>query len=119
MCEERAVYVRQGAPSIEAACGLWVNCASRRRALCLRELDPERLRYEGSKRGPGGEAARCFWLLQLLDCLAALVLPRVHHYRHFGVPAQTAAHGKFPRRPQTAGAGRSATAQSVRELLDR
>jgi len=102
--------VRQGTPSIEAACGLWVNFASRRRALCcLRELDPERLRYEGSKPGPSGDSPLLLTLLQLLDWLAALVLPRVHHYRHFDVPARTAARGKLPRRPQTAAAGRSAT----------
>ena len=45
--------------------------------------------------------------LALLDRLAAPVLPpRVHRYRHSGVHARTAAHGKFPGRLQTAGVGR-------------
>jgi hypothetical protein len=55
-------------------------------ALRLRELDPERLRYEGSKPGPGGGGPLLLTSLALLDRLAALVPPRVHRYRHFGVP---------------------------------
>jgi hypothetical protein len=40
----------------------------------------------------------------LLDRLADLVSPpRVHRHRHFGVHPQVAAHGKFLRRPRSAG----------------
>jgi hypothetical protein len=45
--------------------------------------------------------------LQLVDRLAAPVPPpRIHRHRYFGVLARTSAHGKFPRRPRTAGVGR-------------
>ena len=39
----------------------------------LRELDPERLLYEGTKLAPGGNGPRLLTPLDLLDRLAALV----------------------------------------------
>lgn len=57
----------------------------------LRELDPERLLYEGTKPGPGGNGPLLLTPLQLLDRLAALVPPpRVHRHRYFGVLAPNA-----------------------------
>ena len=54
----------------------------------LRELDPERLLYEGTKRGPGGGGPLLLTPLELLDRLAALVPPpRIHRHRYFGVLA--------------------------------
>ena len=54
----------------------------------LRELDPERLVYDPSKRGPGGTGPQILMPLQLLDRLAALVPPpRIHRHRYFGVLA--------------------------------
>ena len=54
----------------------------------LRELDPERLLYEGTKPGPGGNAPLLLTPLELLDRLAALVPPpRIHRHRYFGVLA--------------------------------
>jgi hypothetical protein len=54
----------------------------------LRELDPERLLYEGAKLGPGGNGPLLLTPLELLDRLAALVPPpRIHHRRYFGVLA--------------------------------
>jgi len=54
----------------------------------LRELDPERLVYESTKPGPGGNGQRLLTPLELLDRLAALVPPpRVHRHRYFGVLA--------------------------------
>jgi hypothetical protein len=51
----------------------------------LRELDPERLLYESSNPGPGGNSRLPLMPLQLLDRLAALVPPRrVHRHRYFG-----------------------------------
>ena len=45
--------------------------------------------------------------LGLLDRLAALVPPpRIHRQRYFAVLARTAAHGKLPRQPRTAGPSR-------------
>ena len=41
----------------------------------LRELNPERLRYEGTKPGPGGSASLLLTPLELLDRLAALDQP--------------------------------------------
>jgi hypothetical protein len=58
----------------------------------LRELDPERLLYEGTKPGPGGGGPLLLTPLELIDRLAALVPPpRIHRPRHFGVLARTAA----------------------------
>ena len=52
----------------------------------LRELDPERLLYEGTKPGPGGNGPLLLTPLELLDRLAALVPPpRIHRHRYFGV----------------------------------
>jgi len=66
----------------------------------LRELDPERLVYDPPKAGPGGSGPQCLTPLELLDRLAALVPPpRLHRPRYFGVPARTAGHRKFLRRP--------------------
>ena len=60
----------------------------------LRELDPERLLYESTKPGPGGNGSLLLTPLELLDRLAALVPPpRIHRHRYFGVLARTAAHG--------------------------
>ena len=54
----------------------------------LRELDPERLLYEGTKPGPGGNGPLLLTPLELLDRLAALVPPpRIHRHRYFGVLA--------------------------------
>jgi hypothetical protein len=76
----------------------------------LRELDGEHLRYESSKPGAGGTGPLLLTPLELIERIAALVPPpRIHRHHYFGVLARTAAHGKFPRRPRTAGVGRSAT----------
>jgi hypothetical protein len=54
----------------------------------LRELDPERLLYEGAKLGPGGNGPLLLTPLELLDRLAARVPPpRIHRRRYFGVLA--------------------------------
>jgi len=54
----------------------------------LRQLDPERLLYEGTKPGPGGGGPLRLTPLQLLDRLAVLVPPpRIHRHRYFGVRA--------------------------------
>ena len=54
----------------------------------LRELDPERLLYESTKPGPGGNGSLLLTPLELLDRLAALVPPpRIHRHRYFGVLA--------------------------------
>jgi hypothetical protein len=54
----------------------------------LRELDPERLLYEGAKLGRGGNGTLLLTPLELLDCLAARVPPpRIHRRRYFGVLA--------------------------------
>ena len=54
----------------------------------LRELDPERLLYESTKPGPGGNGTLLLTPLELLDRLAALVPPpRIHRHRYFGVLA--------------------------------
>jgi hypothetical protein len=55
----------------------------------LRELDPERLLYESTKPGPGGNGRLLLLTpLELLDRLAALVPPqRIHRHRYFGVLA--------------------------------
>jgi hypothetical protein len=77
----------------------------------LRELDPERLLYESTKPGPGGNGSLLLTPLELLDRLAALVPPpRIHRHRCIGMLVRTAAHRKIPRRPPTAGAGRTETA---------
>ena len=53
-----------------------------------RELDPERLRHERAKLGPGGNPPLFLTSLKLLDCLVARVpSPRVHRRCHFGVLA--------------------------------
>ena len=73
----------------------------------LRELDGEHLLYASTQPGSGGIGPLVLTPLDLLDRLAALVPPpRIHHHRYFGVLARTAAHGKFPWRPRTAGVGR-------------
>jgi hypothetical protein len=54
----------------------------------LRELDPERLLYEGAKLGAGGSGTVLLTPLELLDRLATLVPPpRIHRRRYFGVLA--------------------------------
>ena len=54
----------------------------------LRELDPERLLYEGAKSGPGGGGPLLLTPLELIDRLAALLPPpRIHRHRYFGVLA--------------------------------
>jgi len=54
----------------------------------LRELDPERLRYEAAKPGSGGNGPLLLTPLELLDRLAALVPPpRIHRHRYYGVLA--------------------------------
>jgi hypothetical protein len=54
----------------------------------LRELDPERLRYELTKPGPGGSSSLLLTPVELIDRLAALVPPpRIHRHRYFGVLA--------------------------------
>ena len=54
----------------------------------LRQLDPERLLYEGTKPDPRGNGPLLLTPLELLDRLAALVPPpRVHRHRYFGVLA--------------------------------
>jgi hypothetical protein len=45
----------------------------------LRELEPERLLYEGAKPGPGFNASLLLTPPELLDRLAALVPPRRMH----------------------------------------
>jgi hypothetical protein len=66
----------------------------------LRELGPERLRYELTKPGPGGGGSLPLTPLELIDRIAALAPPpRPHPHRYLGVPARTAGHWKFPRRP--------------------
>ena len=55
---------------------------------------------------PGGICPRVLTPLELLYRLAALVPPRIHRHRYFGLLSRTAAHGKFPRRPRTVGVGR-------------
>ena len=58
--------------------------------------------------------------LELLDRIVALVPPPcVYRHRYSGVLTRTAAYRKFPWRPRTAGAGRSATFKSERERFDR
>ena len=54
----------------------------------LRELDPERLLYEGAKLGPCGNGPLLLTPPELLDRLAApLPPPRIHRRRYFGVLA--------------------------------
>ena len=73
----------------------------------LRELNPERLRYEVTKPGPGGGGSLLLTPVELIDRIAALVPPpRIHRHRYFRVLARTAAYRKFPLRPRTAAAGR-------------
>jgi hypothetical protein len=73
----------------------------------LSELEPERFIYDNPKADPGARAALILSPLELLDRIAALVPPpRIHRHRYFGVLARTAAYGKFPLRPRTAGGGR-------------
>jgi hypothetical protein len=79
----------------------------------LHELDPERLLYEGTKPGPGGNGPLLLTPLELLDRLAARVPPpRIHRHRYFGALVRMAAHWKFPGRQETAEGGRSATVES-------
>jgi hypothetical protein len=73
----------------------------------LRERDPERLLYEGSKRSPGASHPLILTPLELLDRLAALVPPpRVHRHRYFGVLARTAASGQIGLRGRRSATGR-------------
>jgi len=66
----------------------------------LRELDPQRLLFEGTKPGPGGNASLLLTPLELLDRIAALVPPpRIRRHRYLGVLARTAACRKLPLRP--------------------
>ena len=54
------------------------------RSQCV-ELVPERLLYEGTKPGQGGNGSLLLTPLELLDRLAALVPPpRIHRHRFFG-----------------------------------
>jgi len=54
----------------------------------LRELGPERLRYELTKPGPGGAGSLLLTPVALIDRIAALVPPpRLHRHRYFGVLA--------------------------------
>ena len=54
----------------------------------LLELAPERVLYDGTKPGRGGNGPLLLTPLELLDRLAALVPPpRVHRHRYFGVLA--------------------------------
>ena len=79
----------------------------RNSAVRLRALDSERLHYEATEPGPGGNGPLLLTPMELLDRLAALVPPpHIHRHRYFGVLARTAAHWNFPRRPRTAGPGR-------------
>jgi hypothetical protein len=58
----------------------------------LRELDPERLLYQSTKPGPGGNGPLLLTRLELLDRLATLVPPpRVQRHRYFGVLAPNSA----------------------------
>jgi len=64
----------------------------------LRELGPERLRYELTKPGPGGSSSLRLTPVQLIDRIAALVPPpSVHRQRYFGVLTRTAASRKSGR----------------------
>ena len=73
----------------------------------LRELNPERLRYEVTKPGPGGGGSLLLTHVELIDRIAALVPPpRFHRLRYFGVLARTAAQGKFCWRPRMRASGR-------------
>jgi hypothetical protein len=57
----------------------------------LRELGPERLRYEVTKPGPGGAGSLLLTPVELIDRIAALVPPpRFHRHRYFGVLALNA-----------------------------
>jgi hypothetical protein len=57
----------------------------------LRELGPERLRYELTKPGPGGAGSLLLTPVELIDRIAALVPPpRIHRHRTFGVLAPNA-----------------------------
>jgi len=54
----------------------------------LHEVETQRLLYEGTKPGPGGNGPLLLTLLKLLDRLAALVPPpRVPRHRYFGAGA--------------------------------
>ena len=71
------------------------------------ERDPEHLLHDSAKPGSCGNGPLLLTPLQLLDRLAALMPPpHIHRHRDFGLLAQTAAHGRSPRRLQTAGVGR-------------
>jgi hypothetical protein len=60
----------------------------------LRELDPVRLRYWGTKSAPGANGPPLLTGLKLLDRRAALVPPpRLHRY--FSVLAPAAAHWRI------------------------
>ena len=53
----------------------------------LRELGPERLRYELTKPGPGGSGPLLLTPLELIERIATLVPPPIHRHRYFGVLA--------------------------------
>jgi len=66
-----------------------------------------RCAVNAAKPRPGGSGPQIHTPLKLIDGRAALVSPpRFHRERYFAVLARAAAHGKFPRRPRTAGIGR-------------
>jgi hypothetical protein len=76
----------------------------------LRELGAERLLYEGTKPGPGGNGPLLLTPLELLDRLAALVpRRRASIGTAASVLVRTAAHRKFRAQPLTAAPGRSET----------
>lgn len=76
----------------------------------LRQRHDEHLGYDHPKSGHDSSGPQILTPFELLDRLAALVPPsRVHRHRNFGVPARTAAHRKFPRRPGRAADGRTET----------
>jgi hypothetical protein len=82
----------------------------------LRELYAKHLIYKRAKPIPGGTGPLHLAPLELLDRLAALVPPPVHRHRSFGVHARVATHGKFLRRPRTAGGGRYGKLSMVTDL---
>ncbi|WP_299161740.1 transposase [Accumulibacter sp.] len=74
----------------------------------LREIDSEHLVYESIKPGPGGSVSLMLTPLDLIERLAALILPpRRHRHLYYGVLAPNAslkAEARFrrsSRRPNT------------------
>ena len=67
----------------------------------LHEVDSERLRYDNTKPGPGGNGPLVLTSLELIDRIAALVPPpRIHRHRYSGASLRTTAYQKFPGRPR-------------------